>query len=845
MKRPLLKVAVLYVAGVVLANFCPLPLAALLVCSFVVGGICLIATRARPILLGLLLALAGATNLNLHTAIVSPHDLRLLIADREEQVVLRGVLRQTPSPKIYQHGQEAAWRTVAELEVNALQLNTEAQGWQPASGRVTISTPGILALVFFRGQKVEVAGKLRVPKGALAEGLFDYRTHLRRLGIYYQLSTVSTNAWKLNETDNGTTPPLGDRFVAWGRNALARGLPVEDESLRLEWALTLGWKTALTEEVSEPFVRAATYHIFAVDGLRIAILSGIFLGLFRVLGLSRAVSGMMVIPLIWFYAGMTGFPASAIRATVMATVVIGGWALKRPSDVMNSLFAAALIILVWEPSQLFQAGFQLSFVVVLCIILLMPVFEGYAEHFFRFDPWLPFELRPFWQRILSDGPIPHGAPAARPQLRPFWQRSLRSTGRFFWDTFLVSLVAWLGSIPLVALYFHIFTPVSAPANLFAVPLCALVLVCNLSSLLLAGWFPWAAEFYNHAGWFLMECIRQTSHWSAHWPAAYFYVPAPSGWTMGLYYLLLLTVATGWVFRIRHRSWAIAGLTILTSGWCLQQALDRQTTDLTILPLKGAAAIFIDAPGRANDVLIDCGDENSASSVLKPFLQAQGINQLHRLLLTQGDLYHAAGVEVLRQALALSQINVSPVRFRSSAYRRILMKLESAPGLVKTIQRGDHCGSWEVLHPDRDDHFSQADDNAVVWRVEFDGTRILLLSDLGRLGQNALFARERDLRADIVVASLPKHGEPLAEPLLDAIQPRLIILADVEYPASARANRKLRERLERRGVPVACVAQAGAVTLSFHRNGWRMKTMNPLPKGSLAPAEPDPIEDESQ
>src|SRR5260221_8616802 len=364
MRRPLLKVAVLYVIGVVLGDFYPLSPAPLLMSSLALGGLCLAVRRTRPMLLGFLLVLAGATNFKLHTAILSPHDLRLLIADRAEEVTLRGVLRQTPSPKTYQHGQEAVSHTVADLEVAALQLNTEAAGWQPASGRITISTPGILGPMFFRGQRVEVAGELRLPREALAEGLFDYRTYLRRLGVYYQLKAASTNSWTLSETGLRATPPLGDRFVTWGKATLARGLPAEDESLRLEWALTLGWKPALTEEVSEPFIRAATYHIFAVDGLRIAIISGIFLGLFRMLGLSRAVSGLMVIPLIWFYAGMTGFPASAIRATVMATVVIGGWALKRPNDVMNSLFAAALILLLLWPSQLFQQGFQLSCVVL-------------------------------------------------------------------------------------------------------------------------------------------------------------------------------------------------------------------------------------------------------------------------------------------------------------------------------------------------------------------------------------------------------------------------------------------------------------------------------------------------
>src|SRR5207237_8197260 len=117
----------------------------------------------------------------------------------------------------------------------------------------------------------------------VAEGMFGGRGHVRSLSIYYQVQVAATNSWNLAAEDMGRNPPFTERFIAWGKTALARGLPMEDESLRLEWALTLGWKTALTEEVSEPFIRAATYHIFAVDGLRIAIISGIFLTLLRVL----------------------------------------------------------------------------------------------------------------------------------------------------------------------------------------------------------------------------------------------------------------------------------------------------------------------------------------------------------------------------------------------------------------------------------------------------------------------------------------------------------------------------------------------------------------------------------
>ena len=365
---------------------------------------------------------------------------------------------------------------------------------------------------------------------------------------------------------------MSDRFRDWARQALGRGLPVEDESLRLEWALTLGWKTALTEEVCEPFVRAATYHIFAVDGLRMAIIFGICFGLFRALRLPRAVCGLILVPLIWFYVALTGWPASAIRATVMLTLVIGGWTLNRPSDLLNSLFAAALLILLWEPQQLFQAGFQLSFFVVLCIILTTPPLYEWLQRLTAPDPLLPAPLHPRWRQTLS---VPG-----------YWLGGLTAT----------SLAAWIGSLPLVAYYFNIITPVSTPANVLAVPLCGLVLISNLASLLLAGWFPAAAELFNHAGWFLMECIRVSSHWFAHWPAAYRYVPAPSLFTTVLYYFVLLALASGWLFRPKLRRCKFAVLGLLLMCWSWQCWHEWSVTRLTILPADGGMAIYFDAPG---------------------------------------------------------------------------------------------------------------------------------------------------------------------------------------------------------------------------------------------------------
>jgi competence protein ComEC len=796
MKRPLLMVGLVYAVGILLGDLIAVSPNVLLGIALGLAAAALAWSPARAVLLWPLILITGWTNLTLNTVILSPHDLRNILGPEPELVTVRGILRDTPSLRFYEQDEKETWRTVAQLEVSAVRPNR--QSWRTAEGKLAITAPGMLTN-FFAGQTVEINGIARLPKAAAAEGTFDYRAYLRELGIYYQLRTASEQDWRI--LSSPSTRPLADRFRAWASKALALGLPYEDESLRLEWALTLGWKTALTEEVSEPFVQAATYHIFAVDGLRMAIIFGIFLGLLRALGLPRAICGLVLLPVIWFYTALTGWPASAIRATVMLSVVIIGWSLKRPSDLINSLFVAALIILVWQPQQLFQAGFQLSFLVVLCIILTMPLLERFSEQLMAPDPLLPESLRPRWQKVL------------------------RTPLRHIRGLLLTSLAAWLGALPLVAYYFNIVTPVSTPANILAVPLCGLVLTSNLASLLLAGWWPGAAELFNYAGWFLMECIRVSSQWFANWPAAYYYVSAPRLFTTCFYYAVLLAVVTGFLFKPALRGWKIAGICLGVGIWCLQFWKARSAVHLCILALNGGSATYVNAPGVKNDLLIDCGATNAAKMITKPFLRAQGVNHLPALLLTHGDLRHVGAAQMVAGLFSVNHILASPVRSHSPVYRHSLEGFERIPGRVRIISRDEVIGPWKVLHPGADDHFAQADDNAVVLASTFYGTRILLLSDLGRPGQKALLERMPDLRADIVVTGIPSAGEPLSDPLLDAINPRLIIVSDSEFPTAARASSKVRDRVARRKIPVIYLRTDGSTTIELRKSGWEVRTMS--------------------
>lgn len=794
MKRPFLAAVSFYAIGLLLGEFFRPSLAILFAVSFLVLVSVFILKKFRPWLLCAFFIFLGWTNLIFHTAAVSPNDLRNLIGDGTKIATVRGTLLQTPQIKISSNRGYATEHSLAQMQVAEMKLDN---GWQPAAGKVMVSLPGVPPAAFFAGQRVEISGVIGRPPPPLAEGLFDDRGYLETRGIFYELKTTSLGDWQLREPIL-SHPPLTDRFLAWSRHTLALDLP-DDESLRLLWAMTLGWRTAFTGDVGDPFLRAGTMHLFAIDGLRIALISGMLVALLRVLRVSRAWCGVIAIPVIWFYTAATGWESSAVRASVMMTIVLGGWALKRPVDMLNSLAGAAFLILLWEPRQLFEASFQLSFGVMLTIGLLLPKLNDFSDRLLKHDPLLPNELIPQWRRALT------------------------GTLRILARCFSISLAAWIGSIPLSALYFHLFSPISPLANLFAVPLGTLALMANFGSLICGAWLPFASEIFNNAAWFLMLAMTDVSEWSAKIPGSYLYVAAPAWISIALYYAALMVVLSGFL-KTRQRQISAAVILMVIAGLYLARWENaRAETDLTVLPLSGGHAVFLN--GRQDQWLVDCGNDDAVNFTIKPFLRAQGVNKISRLVLTEGDAKNCGGAQSLDGLFGIAELWTSPIHFRSAVYNKNIQSFEKPPSRHKMFSSPDTNGSWQVLWPPSTNNFARADDNALVLRGNFSGTRILLLSDLSRMGQSALLAGTNDLQADIVIAGLPNEGEPLDDALADAIRPKVIVIADSEFPPMRRASHHLKERLGQKEIPVLYTRESGAVKIAMNGSGWKIQAMD--------------------
>jgi len=791
MRRPLLPVACLLIGGILCGELAKPSLLLLFGISFAVAAVTLAWEQGRPWLLALLLFLTGWTGASWHSAIFSQRDLRMQLDDGPQLATLRGIVIAPPSQRIFQRDLRELWHSSALIEVEGILLN---DAWRPATGKVMAGVPGILPTNVFEGQKVEVAGTIQPPHGPVAQGMFNPRAFYNREGVFFQLQTGGPADWKTLDEKL----PISERFRRWARRTLAVGLPGEDEPLRLTWTLLLDWKAPLTDSVEEPFLRAGTYHIFAVDGLRIGLLATIGISFLRLLRLPRALCGALVLPTLWFYAGLTGWPASAVRAAIMASVIILGWACQRPVDLINSLFAAAIIVLLWDPAQLFQPGFQLSFLVVLCIGIILPRVQRTLRGWvFKGDPFLPDTLQTRWPPILY------------------------TTAAYGVDVFAMSLAAWIGSIPLAAYYFHLFTPVSVLANCVVVPLTALALMSGMGSLFAGAWFPGLAGLFNNATWALMKFIIWFSGCAAQWPGSNCNVAAPPVGMCLFYYVILLLAMTGWIFRARYKWVLAASLLAVGIGGTVQWFWPLRNARLDILPADGGPVILAASPGWNGELLVDCGNEDSARDLIKPFLCAQGVNRLAGICLAVGRMEYFGGTRVILTNFAVEEISTGAAQERSTAYRSLVSELRQNH-VVRSVKDGDSVAGWTVLHPGPTDQFDQADDNAVVLRREFKGHSILLLPALGRDGQEALMRRHPELRAEIVVAGLPARDEPLCDPMLELLRPRLILLADSKFPATRRASEKLRQRLAGRGLRVAYGRDIGAMTLEITPAGWMLR-----------------------
>ena len=510
--RPIVPVALAVIAGIAVGLVLPVPgWLAWMAALGAVGAAWWPAPRrggrGRGLRTLLALGALGLAVVRLHQT-RPPSHIAHIAAGTPRTVVVRGLIVEDPVAFWDAWGQP---KTTVVVEVSGRRTET---AWSPSTGRLRVTIVGHRDEPLRYGDDVALEGTLEPPRRRAGDA-FDWRAYLARHDIYATLRVPAYQPVLVLRRDQGHWLwRQAFRARAWAHRLLCRLLDGSSSAMLL--AMLLGERAALERAWVDAFIRTGTVHILSVSGLHVGLLAALVLGLLRLCRAPAWLADAAAVAWLVFYAVLTGGGVPIVRSTVMIGAWLIGRRLERAVDLVQSLALAAVIVLVWQPLQLTDPGFQLSFGSVLAIAVIVPVLERC---------W-PVEER----SVIEQRAWP--ARVAR-----WWRMSLR-----------VSLGCWLGITPLVIWHYHLCSLVTILANLWVVPLLGVVLGLGMICVAVGGWGGWLAT-----------AVSVPTQWAVHLLLRGVAVLAdvPGGWwPMTISWWMLVAAYLGlawWLWRAQRNT----------------------------------------------------------------------------------------------------------------------------------------------------------------------------------------------------------------------------------------------------------------------------------------------------
>ncbi len=629
-----------------------------------------------------------------------------------------------------------------------------------------------VAAAWHRGDNVRLAGELARPAGASNSGGFNYRRYLESSQhVHWLLKVTGIGAVQAAPGPGWTAAAVLGRVDAardWLGARMDQLYPA-DQSGYMK-GLVLGIREDLDPDQFQQFSRLGLTHILAISGLHVAVFVYALGAVLRLLRLTRERLLLTLIAAVPFYVLLSGSSPSVVRAGLMTMLALLAARMDKLKDGLHLLAAAAVAMLIWNPSFIQDVGFQLSFAVTAGLILFVP-------------------------------------PVRRAM--PNWRK-----GKSLLDLLVVTVVAQAVSFPLTIYYFNQFHLLSIPANLILVPFISFIVmpigaVALIFGLLwpLGGQMLAAVSVYaNEWTFFLVSWLGEMDAvrtiwatpplwWIAAWylalavlcrrlPAAPAAVPKENDETLPLQETaagMERDAAPIWelleerklpVWRRRSTGLSLAlvvGAALLFYAYFPD--LLKRTADIDVLDVGQGDSIFIRTP-QGKRILIDGGGTLSfrkageewkqrsdpfevGSKVIVPLLMKRGVHSLDLLVISHLDSDHIRGLQAV----------VDSIPVRAIIWNGSLKPAEDAETLLRTaVQKGiplyraefgkqwkvDNHTEFTVLWPPAAGEGipvieDQNDDSVVLWMRVYQST-FLLSGDISSKAESAILSRIREQNA---------------------------------------------------------------------------------------------------
>jgi len=621
--------------------------------------------------------------------------------------------------------------------------------WVPAGGGVVVSVGGSArdarVLEWRRGRVLEAPVTLRRPARYLNDGVPDFERDAALDGISL-LGSIKSGLLVTVVARGSLAGELAAELRAYIRRAVTRRVARHSElSAAVVSAVLIGDRSGLPDEVRLRLQAAGTYHVIAISGGNIAILTTFLLASMVPIGLSGRRAAFATLVLLLAYAQIVTAGPSVWRATLVAVVYLFARLLDHRSPPWQAMAVAGGVLAAVEPLDVRNAGFVLTFGATAALLHV-------AQRSSR----------------VRQG---HGGQALS------WLNA----------SILASGAVELALLPVMAATFSRVTMAGLLLNLVAVPAMAVVQIAGLlvvcansldSVSALAGWIAHlgAAAIVDSAR------LVDVAPWLA------FRVPAPSALTIAAYYCslaLLLLMRVAWL-RIAGLMCLVVSALFIVTGVRFER--DTPGLRLTMVDVGQGEAMALQVPGH-HTVMIDSGGApfggggfDIGSRVVEPALWARGMSVLDALLLTHGDPDHIGGAMPLIEDFSPRELWQGIPVLRAVSLQAVLARA-SASGIPIVERRAGEefrIGGARVivLHPQVPDWQRQRvrNDDSVVLEVLYGDVALLLTGDIGADVEREILPRL--IPATTRILKVAHHGSrtSTSQELLDAWRPQIALIS---------------------------------------------------------------------
>ena len=660
----------------------------------------------------------GALLWSLNEASSKPHRIQKLIEsktiDPNEPVRIWGTISIAPelaSDRIY-------------LDVEVERISTLGKE-QVASGLVHLIVPfkeaedrvDYDALQLQYGSRIQALVILRKSAGYQNPGAPKFDELLEYRG--YDANGIIKSGLLIEKIGEGKRSRILSFLYAIRANAIARILRSFSQPTAGVLAASLfGNQHFLDKDTAESFRIGGTFHLLVISGLHVAMLALLVTWLISRLTKSPVLRFVLIFILMWAYALMIGAQPSITRATVMLTFVLFGQLIFRSSPGANTLAASALVLLLWQPRDIFNPAFQLSFLTVLIIVTVtVPLLDRLK----RLGEWQPTALTPYpprapkwlkgcaevlhWNEAEFQEDMKQAAIKFKLQKSGFakWmsanrqRRFLQQCVTWIVTTFIATTSVQIGMLPIMIAYFHRVSFVSPITNVIQSVLMFVLMVAGAVYLLLAAMIgelmTKLAFVINSIGWVTVH----SADWLLIWRKLNFRVPdfgADSWKVYSLYFLLvliLLLALNAWnpftlktKFEDSRLLERISKISLLFCGaalvmlFCLlvfypfTHKFDHGRLSLTFLDVgQGDSALITFPNGKL--MLLDSGGTiprqlqfhegeeifiedriTIGEAAVSPYLWQRGIKKLDFIAASHGHSDHTQGFEDIGKSFAIGE-----------------------------------------------------------------------------------------------------------------------------------------------------------------------------------------------